>query len=221
MIYVYGMAYWTLEYSKKSVQSMWENASEDFKLIIVEGHSERSEEFKAWREELKSKNQYYKYVKADKNCYGWGLIHARETIPPDDSEDFIILTDLDLIVPKGADWIKEIREGLKTNWVVGCDLSTENYKPPNWGFSPDCNEFGTWLMAIKKGLLTMFPKGVNVQDHIVLHVCRQLGGTYKKLPIKLFHCTWDTYWEYPEYWARKNPNMWQEPVTDVKYEVFD
>jgi hypothetical protein len=214
MIHVYGLCYRILEYAKKTVNNLRETASEDFHLTCVEGKSCNSEEFLSWGNESLKNKKIQRFITSSTNCRGYGLKWAIENFKPDSSEDFFILTDLDILVPKNVDWIKKIREKMKENVISGFTLSNENYVYPNskWNEKQNISEklFGVWLMSVNtKIFLNIYEKNnVNLIDSDII---RKMSNHGKRdiIDSKLYHLGWDSWKDDKNYWEdKKNKNNW-------------
>ena len=238
MINVYGLCYRILEYADKTVDSLRKNASENFNLICIESKSCNSNKFLEWGKNSLKENKINKFITSSTNCRGDGLRWAIENIPPDTSEDFIIITDLDLILPPNTDWIKETRIKMKKNVICGFTLSNENYTPPNWGWYEEKliekKLFGNWLMGLKiipffETLKELKNEKKQIEDHIIINkMCKY--GTKDIIDKKLYHLGWDSWKDDPEYWKDKQknfPQSWQtnkdEYDTDEipKYAIYE
>lgn len=221
MLHVYGMAYWVLDYANKTIDNLLESSTEKLHITVVEGKSKHSADFLAWAKDCLSKGKIQRFITADDNCKGAGLIWAFNNYPPDKSENFCIFTDLDVLVPKGVDWVKAIRIRMKKKVVVGFDLSTENYVPPNYGFSIGDEYYGNWLMACNLRVFKKYPLRSFQDSEVIQHMLK--SGESVKIPIKLTHLGWDAWKDDPEYWAFKIDNLnWQSasnlPITYTVYE---
>ena len=214
MITVYGICYRILEYAQKTVNELRKTASEDFNLICVESKSCNSEKFLHWGlKELKNK-RIQMFIASSTNCRGYGLKWAIENFPPDDSEDFFVLTDLDLLVPKNIDWIKEIRKKMEKNVICGFTLSNENYVHPNSGWNEKSNienkNFGVWLMSVKtKIFLNIYKnKNVNLIDSDIISNMINYGNK-DIIDSKLYHLGWNSWKDDESYWNDKiTKNNW-------------
>ena len=214
MIYVYGLCYRILDYAKKTVDSLRETASEDFHLTCVEGKSCNSEKFLSWGKQCLENKKIQRFITSSTNCRGYGLKWSVENFKPDDSEDFFILTDLDLLVPKNVDWIKEVREKMKDNVISGFTLSNENYVYPNSGWCENTNilkkTFGVWIMSVKtKRFLEVYEKQnhVFIDTHIIAYMCQY--GKRDIINSKLYHLGWDSWKDDELYWNHKlTKNNW-------------
>lgn len=231
MIYVYGLCYRILEYAEKTISNLKNNASENFNLICVEAKSCNSNKFFEWGKKCLKEKKINKFITSSTNCKGDGIRWAIENIPSDDSEDFIIITDLDLLIPKNIDWIKEIRKKMENNVICGFSLSNENYTPPNWGWYEDFvlknKMFGTWLMGIKKQpllkCLENFKKtNTQIEDSkLIKEICNY--GTRDIIDKKLYHLGWDVWKDDPEYWKDKHknfPHSWQKNKDEYDTDEF-
>lgn len=214
MITVYGLCYRILDYAQKTVDRLRETASEDFNLTCVEGKSCNSEKFLNWGNESLKNKKIQRFITSSTNCRGYGLNWAIKNFKPDNSEDFFILTDLDLLIPKNVDWIKEIREKMKENVICGFTLSNENYVHPNFGWNEKQNIsnklFGVWLMSVNtKVFLKIYEK--NNENLIDSDIIRKMSRHGKRdiIDSKLYHLGWDSWKDDKNYWEdKKNKNNW-------------
>jgi hypothetical protein len=214
MIHVYGLCYRILDYAKKTVDNLRETASENFNLTCVEGKSCNSESFLSWGKQCLENKKIQRFITSSTNCRGYGLKWAIENFQPDDSEDFFILTDLDLLVPKNVDWIKEVREKMKKNVVSGFTLSNKNYVYPNikWNENENISNklFGVWLMSVNtKIFLNIYKKNnVNLIDSDIIRKMSK-HGKRDIIDSKLYHLGWDSWKDDKNYWEdKKNKNNW-------------
>ena len=231
MIHVYGLCYRILGYAKKTVNNLRETASEDFHLTCIDGKSCNSNKFLNWGNKCLENKKIQRFITSSTNCRGYGLKWAVENFKPDNSEDFCILTDLDILVPKNIDWIKKIREKMKDNVICGFTLSNENYIYPNYGWYENQNIesklFGVWLMSVKiKYFLDIYEnKNINLIDSDIIASMVQYGKR-DIIDGKLYHLGWDAWKDDEEYWKSKiNENNWnsrkdsndidQEPIFKV------
>jgi hypothetical protein len=216
MITVYGLCYRILDYAQKTVDRLRETASEDFNFVCIESKSCNSEKFLPWAlQELKNK-KIQRFLACTTNCRLYGFRYAIENFPPDDSEDFFVMTELDVLVPKNVDWIKEIRNKMQNNVISGFTLSNENYVKPNAGWDEKSNiknkQFGVWLMGIKKDI---FLKGLNTLNGELTDVkivsFMSKNGEKDIIDQKLYHLGWDSWKDDPDYWDYKLKTMdrWQ------------
>ena len=209
-----------LDYAKKTVDSLRETASEDFYLTCVEGKSCNSEKFLSWGKECLENKKIQRFITSSTNCRGYGLKWAIENFKPDNSEDFFILTDLDLLVPKNVDWIKEVREKMKDNVISGFTLSNENYVYPNNGWCENTNIlkkiFGVWIMSVKtKKFLEVYENQnhVFIDTHIIAYMCQY--GKKDIIDSKLYHLGWDAWKDDEFYWKDKlKKNNWLSKKDD-------
>lgn len=218
MIHIYGLCYRILKYPDETIKRLRETASEDFHLTCIESRSCNSDKFFEWGMECLKNKKIQKFITSSTNSRGYGFNWSIKNFPPDNSEDFFIITDLDLLVPKNFDWIKEIREKMKKNVICGFTLSNENYVSPNFGWNEHAvlknKIFGIWLMAIKREpllkVLEDFNKNdIQIQDNkLIKEICKY--GTRDIIDKKLYHLGWDAWKDDPEYWKEKKYRGWQQ-----------
>jgi hypothetical protein len=200
MIHVYGLAYWILPYSQKTIDSILATASEKIHITVIEGRSKHSGAFMDWGQDCLTNGKIQRFVAADDNCRGLGLNWAFNNHPPDASEDFCVFTDLDLLIPSGVDWIQETRQAMKVGSCSGFSLDEKNYLPPNSGHSSI--GFGNWLMACKTHPFSQYPKDLAFQDVFVTQHMRKFGPTCQ-IKTQLYHLGWDAPRDDPDYWQYK------------------
>jgi hypothetical protein len=209
-----------LDYAKKTVDSLRETASEDFYLTCIEGKSCNSEKFLTWSKQYLENKKIQRFITSSTNCRGYGLKWAIENFKPDNSEDFFILSDLDLLVPKNVDWIKETREKMKDNVISGFTLSNENYVYPNYGWNENQNIssklFGVWLMAVKTNIFTKIYKDIDINlidMNIISNMCQY--GQRDIIDSKLYHLGWNSWKDDESYWNDKIiKNNWHSRKDD-------
>lgn len=220
MIYIYGLCYRIVEYADKTINSLRETASEDFFLTCIEAKSCNSNKFYEWGiDSLKSK-KIQRFITSSTNCRGYGYNWAIKNFPPDNSEDFLIMTDLDLLIDN-FDWIKEIRKKMENNVICGFTLNNKNYVYPNSGwhenFVKENKYFGMWLMAIKtKPFLEILNNmNENVEDMNIINKIKKYGNR-DIIDKPLYHLGWDTWKDDKDYWNDKKSCSWQ-----IKYDKYD
>lgn len=214
MIHVYGLSYYLSYYIEASIRSIVINASEPIYLTVVDNKSSNSEFL---RSRLISYGWCNRVIGMKDNSRGNALIDMVREYPPDDSEDFFVITDLDILVSDSCDWIKELREcRAKGANIAGFNLSLENYVPPNRGH--DTTGIGWWLMLLDKNKFFNLPKGVAYTDHYLIG---QLGPLHRAKS-HLYHQTWDVWKDYPEYWDLKEKGVpWHEYKSNQIEEIYE
>lgn len=210
MIKLYGLTYRVPQYAEKSIESILKNASEPIDFTVVDNLSSGSEKIRAYLRQLVSEKRISRALLMNCNAIGWGLVQAIQDFPPDDSETFFCVTDLDLVVPEGCDWVKTIRKahegGAK---LTGCTLDISNYvNTPNHGYGGDEDGFGIWLQGInKESFFKHYTLGQNLIDSSMIAAIRNSGGSVQKLlDIRLYHLAWDLWKDDPEYFQFKKIN---------------
>jgi len=221
MIHVYALCYWILPYAQTTIDNMLENASEPLNITVVEGRSHNSSHFLDWAKDYLNQGKIQRFIRADQNCKGSGLLYAFDNYPPDNSEDFCIFTDLDLLVPKGCDWIGQTRQAMKVGAVSGFQLSSENYVSPNWGWHENEQSFGNWHMGIKINAVKSYPRQLSFQDHLMIGHAMNYGPRIQ-IKTRIYHQGWDAWKTDPKYWEAKLANMdWQSGSTiPTTYQTF-
>lgn len=207
MIHVYGVCWRLPSYAQRTVDSLRRTASEDFRLVVVDNKSTNSAAIAAWADREVARGGIDLFLGLEANIRGNALRTGYELSPPDDSEDFFMFTDLDVVVPDGLDWIAETRrmQADPALAVSGFSLSLENYVPPNSGHDPDPHghAMGVWLMALKRELYEQrFPDELPLVDHVLLNTLRA-HGRIERSRRELYHLGWDIHRDDPEYWQLK------------------
>ena len=214
MIHVYGVCWRMPTYVRLTVESLRRNASEDFRLVVVDNKSVNSPAIAAWAQSQVACGGIDLFLGLADNIYGNALRTGYELSPPDASEDFFMFTDLDLVVPDGLDWIAETRrmQSDPALAVSGFSLSLANYLPPNSGHSPDPHghAMGVWLMGVKRALYDRhFPGDTPLVDHLLLNALGK-HGRLERSRRELYHLGWDIPRDDPEYWQLKLAGVpWQ------------
>jgi len=215
MIHIYGLCYRILKYPDETIKRLRETASEDFHLTCIESRSCNSDKFFEWGMECLKNKKIQRFITSSTNSRGYGFNWSIKNFPPDNSEDFFIITDLDLLVPKDFDWIKEIREKMKENVICGFTLSNENYISPNSGWHEKYVKkhklFGMWLTSVKTlcFMEILSKTSCNIQDVILIKDMEKYGKR-DIIDKKLYHFGWDSYKDDPDYWKDKKPLAWQQ-----------
>lgn len=211
---MYGLTYRMTDYCRQSVESIVTNASEPVNFTVVDSRSDCSEATKTWCLEALNLGRIQQFVAASSNSKAAGLDWAYREFPPD--EDLFVFTDLDIVVPRGLDWVRLLREAHKTYCCVGWGLDPSNYVPPNSGHSDD--GFGIWLVGLSRRFFDQhYPPGRVVVDSY-LRTYASVGAV--KLPQRLYHLGWDVWKDDPVYWQQKvaGVDWWKNP--DATYEVY-
>lgn len=213
MIHVYALSYRVTDFVKSSLDSLLDNTSEKINLTIVDNKSKNSEEISKYVCSLVDQGKVNRYIQLEKNVQIMAFNQALNMYPPDNSEDFFVLTELDLIV-KNFDWLKETRSMMKEgNVLSGFRLSLENYKPPNGGHVDDGISCGFWLMALKKDLFfKVCPLNIALADHRVRWYMSNYGRM-KQNSNCLYHLGWDLHKIDPEYFNEK--------VKGIKWNLYE
>lgn len=223
MIHIYGLCYRILKYANETVERLRETASEDFHLTCVESKSCNSNKFFEWGMKSLKEKQIQRFIASSTNSRGYGFNWSIKNFPPDNSEDFLILTDLDLLVPKNFDWIKEIRKKMENNVICGFTLSNENYISPNWGWHEEYVKnnkyFGMWLTSIKiNPLIEVLSTATgNIEDMHLISAMNKYGNR-DIIDAKLYHLGWDAYKDDPDYFKYKKWWAWQSRSDEIDVE---
>lgn len=203
MIHVYTLSYLLTDYIKQSLTSILDNASEPICLTIVDNKSDKSEELFNFIKPLIDKGQVKRYIQLKENVQIMALNQALLLYPPDNSESFFMLTELDIVV-KQFDWITETRKMMKDGYILsGFRLSLENYVLPNGGHLDDGVSCGFWLMALKTNLFKKWiPLDTALMDNKVRWVMMSFGKM-KQNQNTVLHLAWNAHLDYPEYFEKK------------------
>lgn len=212
MISLYGLSYRNLNYAKRSVESIINNASEPISFTLCDNKSPMSPNIVDWSQSL-IPNRMKRAVFFSENIRGRALLRAYEKWPPDGKDGFFVFTDLDVVVPDGLDWIAETRRMMSKNVASGYSLSLENYIPPNGGHSTDGDLMGFWLLALNQKIYEdHYPHGQNLQDLQVLDLFRTYGSIQRSAKC-LYHLGWDAWRDDPEYFEIKKAGInWNNDV---------
>ena len=207
MITVYGVGWRVPQYIRRTVESLRANASEDFRLVVVDNKSVNSDAIAAWADTQVERGAIDLFLGLEDNIRGNALRTGYELSPPDQSENFFMFTDLDLVVPDGLDWIGETRRMQSDPGLVvsGFSLSLENYVPPNSGHDPDPHghAMGVWLLGLKGDVYEQhFPDDLPLVDHVLLNTLSR-RGRIERSRRELYHLGWDLHRDDPEYWQMK------------------
>lgn len=206
MLQVFGLTYRNPEFLDKSLTSIINTASEPIEISVI--HSRCNDGYKNW--EMNEKLDYFLYsgkikrsVDCTGNCKGFGYQWAFREFAKGQDEDFVVLTDLDVVVPEGLDWIAKLRDSMKHAALTAFDLSMENYwNTPNYGHTQD--GFGYWLMGVNKNFYAqhLHIPDCSLDSHLI-NRAHANGHKITKLPDQLYHLGWDLWNTDPEYFADK------------------
>lgn len=219
MIHVYGLSYLLHNYIRETINTIQFSASEKIHLTVVDNKSDESPAIRQMcRKFVDSSNRHVdRLVGMRHNSRGNALIDVVRMFPPDKSEDFFVITDLDLRVPDTLDWIKELRT-CRANGanIAGFDISLENYVPPNRGH--DKAGIGWWLMLLDTKRFFELPKDVAYTDSYLIN---QLGPLHRGKG-ELYHLTWDAWKDYPDYFAMKEKGIpWSRRDNNEIEEIYE
>lgn len=111
MIYVYADAYWCTDYILNSIHSLRNSTREKFNLTVCENKSPNSHIIKYLLKKEVDNGNIDTYIIFSENLLSSVVKYAYKLNPPKtDSEDFIVFTNLDLMMPGGVDWLQELRK---------------------------------------------------------------------------------------------------------------
>lgn len=217
MIHVYGLSYYTTSYIIESINCIYGTSSEPIYLTVVDNKSENSDEIRTLVRKGSQVKGVNRLIGMKGNSRGNALIDVVRQFPPDDSEDFFVITDLDLRFPSNMCWAKELRDcRAKGANIAGFNLSKENYVWPNRGH--DDVGIGWWMMLLDKKRFFELPKNVAYTDHYLIS---QLGPLYRASR-PLYHLNWDCWKDYPEYFALKDKGIpWNERTENEIEEIYE
>lgn len=231
MIHLYGVGFRNFSYVRKSLESLLNNASEPIILTVVDNPDNLPNsgtiQIRAYLTEQVNKGRIKRALFMNQNTIGWGLVQAIKDFPPDDSEPFFCMTDLDLVVDDGCDWIKQIRQvrEIKQAVYTGCTLYMRNFVPPNQGYRGDEDDFGLWLVSADTKLYSRYVGfDTNTIDGHLIKIFKDLGHVEKILDIRLYHMAWDNHLydlEYANY-KRSLKEDWafQSKPADMSYKLI-
>lgn len=192
-----------------SLESILFTASEPLEVNIALPNDDLpnsgTEKLKDYLKDKVNKGIVKRVLAYNTNCRGFGLINMLKMFPPKGKT--FIMTDVDMIVPSYGDndWIRISQKYHdKGLCLTGFDLNTENYLPPNWGFSNDCTEFGIWLMRINtEFFLRVHGLEKNTIDSDLMTMARFNGGGYKIKELQLGHATWSISFPNSRYYDKE------------------
>src|SRR5271166_6753883 len=107
MIHLYGSLYYYFDYAVRSLASIQEYASEPIKIHVFDVKSPNSGKSIDYFSTLVEAGTIDEFFAYEDNVKGWGYLPLLKECPADDTEDFFVFTDLDVMVD--FDWIKETR----------------------------------------------------------------------------------------------------------------
>lgn len=182
------------------IESLLATASEPLEMTISNPNdslpNSGTAKIREYLRDLVSKGRIRRALLFEENGFGWCLQKSIEDFRP--QGPLFMMSDGDLIIKDGVDWVGLSRKYHEDHWVVtGCNLSTENYLPPNHGFSSADDNFGMWLQVHKTDwYFTHFGTQQNSIDSYIMNAARYTGGATKIREIEALHATWSIH--YPE-----------------------
>lgn len=222
MISVYSICYRNLPNTIESLESIVNTASQPLDITVVESESRPS--IATYLAEKVADKTISRAMLFKNNVRGVGLKKAIELFPP--KGDFFILTDLDVVVPSGADWLGEIiRARQEGNIMTGFPLNPVNYVPPNGGHSD--NGFGCWLMGVDTNVyINTYPKHWNIVDGKLIQQHMFYGKVKRINEISLYHLGWDLWKTDESYFAQKVREQGAVPqfvweVPDLEFKLIE
>lgn len=209
MIHFYGITWRNFNICRDSIESFINTASEDVEFTIVNANDNLpqsgTEQIREYLKEQVSKGRIKRALLFNENCRGYGLMKAIQDFPP--RGDLFFISDMDLVVPENADWIGVTKKYHERGHVVtGFNLSTENYKEGNSGFSKEDENFGMWGIAVNTDI---FNQHYNIANNCIDGYFMTLGrgrgrngveGGKKIHDIELMHATWSIHYPDSKYY---------------------
>ena len=195
MIPLYVICWRNFNIAEACLESIIETASEELEITVVSPNDKLpnsgTAQIRSYLQELACQNKIKRALFFEENVFGWGLMKAIEDFPP--QSPLFFCTDGDLILPENVDWVGLSKKYHEDHWVVtGCNLSTENYLPPNHGFSKEDENFGMWLQCLKTDWFWHFHgTQQNSIDSRIMDIARFTGGATKIREIEAIHTTWE------------------------------
>lgn len=206
MIHLYALSYLLEKYNIKSLDSIVKNASEPVCITVIDNKSTASPKIFTHVKKLIDQGKIKRYIQLTDNVQIMAFNQAYQLFPPDNSEEFFMLTELDLLV-QNVDWVKETRLMMKQPRVniTGFRLDPSNYKPPNGGHVDDGVSCGFWLMGLNTAQFNrIYPVDkMALEDNRVRNAMSIMGGIPKQCPKTVYHMTWDAHKDYPAYFKLK------------------
>lgn len=236
MIYAYALCYYCLEYTERFIDSLVDNATEPIHLTIVENKSERSAEIEASMCHRVELGRVQTYIQFEENLMLQALRYGYRLNPPGhDSDEFVMLTDSDVLFIGEIDcigeidWVRMMKHAFSFHdvGVMGwCSSLSNFYDTPNrdfgelraWfdeerGFSMDTN-FGGYFVCIRKRTLDGFMEtDLAVADAVMLGYAQSLGLRTGRFETEIYHQGWDSWRDYPEYFKEKVERHWDLSAT--------
>ena len=144
-------------------------------------------------------------------------------------EPFFIVTELDVVVPNGFDWIKEVRELQQRSAYTGFPLSLDNYLSPNSGHCDDEGMFGLWLTGLNRDkFFTVYDKSLAKTKKPLsdnwLRTAMTRYGPPARSKTRLKHLSWNLPFEEDEfskdYWQRKVNRVQWDKAPECNLEIW-
>jgi hypothetical protein len=168
MLYVYSVAYYCGDYIINSIHSLRNATGDPFNLTLCENESINSPVIRELLREEVDIGNVDTSIMFKGNLLSSSLRYAYMLNPPkNDSEDFVVFTDLDLKVPHGIDWIDELKMRLAHPEVglVAFDLDPINYLTP----------LRARVYALTSRVTDLLPSKFGLLSRVLLNA-RFLGG---------------------------------------------
>lgn len=207
MLPIYMICWRNLAITMDCLESFISTATEPIELTVVNPNDSlpntQTTEIRLYLRKLIEEGKVKRALFFDENVFGWGLIESVKDFPP--QTPLFMMTDGDLIIRPDTDWIGLSKKYHDEGWAVtGFQLSIENYKSPNHGFSQeDCN-FGLWgVMFSTQWFNTYHGTERNSIDSNIMNSARWTGGAIKVREIEVLHATWSISYEGDRYYDRE------------------
>lgn len=233
MLDLYVICWRNFNICKDSLDSLIETASEPINITVANPNdflpNSGTEKIREYLRFLVKDGKIKRALLFEDNPFGFALMKSIELFPP--TEDLFFLSDGDLVVPKGGDWVGLSKEyHARGHSYTGFNLSTENYREPNWGFNSADENWGLWLCCANTQFF-MERHGV-FQNSIDSRLCGLaagwgLGGI-KIRELELLHATWSIHYpndhyedkEYAEFKRTQGSNwVYNERPENMKFEL--
>lgn len=205
---VYGVAYWIEDYVQRSIESIKSHTKRPLNFRVIENKSPHDLSHLA--------PMVDEWISDDHNYWERCMNRLLKEYPP--TSEIVILTDLDLLVPDGVDWVEETLRRFENKYVglTAFDLDSVNFTEANgtclfsdgYTITKELGGYqipsGAWLMGIRKTLLEEY---LRTHDYTLDIYLTKFVNDKKyhllRMPDKLYHLGWDAWRDYPEYHQTK------------------
>lgn len=205
MVYIYTVAYWSESYIDRMIRNIRATTESDINITVAENQSPNPKVGKVCRQLLKE-GLIDTYIKFTPNIYMQFGREAYLLSPPgEDSEDFIVVSDGDLLVPEGVDWVEEIRQRFvypeiawtsfnlnPINYLHGSHIKCESDRPMDMRYRMPLEYGGLWLAGVRKTVFEEYIQTTPFFRDVYFHFyIEDSDYEYGRIPIKLYHMYWD------------------------------